>query len=130
MSHRLTDRERLAVALLPADRRYDYFVSKVVAEGQVWSLRNSQGWVVMSSEEGDECLPVWPYSEFAAEWISGEWADCSPASVPLDTWLERWTPGMERDGSMLAVFPNEAEEGIVVTPGELGDSLRAELDKQ
>jgi hypothetical protein len=56
-------------------------------------------------------------------WINGEWADCRPASIPLGVWLDRWTPGMERDGTVLAVFPYSDEEGVIVTPTELRDAI-------
>jgi hypothetical protein len=129
MSYQLTDQERQAVAALPADQRYDYFTTKVAEWEQIWSLRNVEGWVVVSSDDGEECMPVWPHADFAAEWATGDWDDCSPAAVPLDVWLARWTPGMEKDGSMVAIFPSADEEGVVVTPTDLRDSLHAELEK-
>jgi hypothetical protein len=123
MSETLSDSDILAAAILSADGRYQYSVGKMVENGEVWSLRCDDGWVVMSSQDGEECLPVWPHRQFAAQWATGEWADCTPEAVPLAVWMERWTPGLERDGTLLAVFPHSDEEGTVVTPGELFDAL-------
>jgi len=109
--------------MLSPEGRFDYFVEKLRAGNEVWSLQCDDGWVVMSSDEGEECLPVWPHEAFAAEWASGEWADCKPASIPFDVWVERWTPGLEGDGTLLAVFPDEQSEGIILAPSELLESL-------
>jgi hypothetical protein len=123
MSYPLTDSDRSVVSLLSADGRYDYFVEKVIAGGEVWSLQSDDGWVVMISPEDEECLPVWPHEAFAHEWATGEWADCRPAAISLDTWLTRWTPGMEKDGTLLVVFPDSDEQGTVVAPAELRDAI-------
>ena len=127
MSFELTEQQFRYVSHLTADQRYDYFVSTVSDWQQVWSLHGKGGWVVVSSTDGEECFPVWPHPDYAAAWATGDWADCRPEAIPLDVWLERWTPGMEQDGTLLAVFPNEEEEGVVVSPGELRDSLLEEL---
>lgn len=127
MSYPLTDNEFNAVALLSAEGRYDYFVDKVVAGGEVWSLQSEDGWVIVTSEDGEECLPVWPHPNFAAQWATDDWSDCTPTAIPLATWLERWTPGMEKDGTLLAVFPSVEGEGDIVAPRELAASIEEAL---
>ncbi|MFA7617921.1 MAG: DUF2750 domain-containing protein [Thiohalomonadaceae bacterium] len=127
MTYTLTDSDILAVALLSAEGRYEYCVEKLVTGGAVWSLRSDDGWVVMSTQDGEECLPVWPHRAFAAQWANGEWADCVPGEIPLDVWMDRWTPGLEGDGTLLAVFPHSDEQGTVVTPSELLASLEKAL---
>jgi hypothetical protein len=130
MSYTLSDSDRSVVALLSADGRYDYFVEKAVAGGEVWSLQCDDGWVTMLSHDDEECLPVWPHRDFAQQWATGEWSDCVPTAVPLDTWLQRWTPGMEQDGTLLVVFPHSDEEGTIVTPTELGSALEKARGKR
>lgn len=118
---------KLSLLQLSADERYQYFLESVAQTGEVWSLRSRKGWVMMSSE-AEECLPVWPCAELASDWIDGDWADCSPVSIPLDRWLDRWLPGMRRDGIALAVFPNMDDEGMVVGPEVLRDDLKLEVE--
>ncbi len=126
MTYDLTESEFNTVSLLSPDSRYDYFVEKIVAGGEVWSLAGEDGWVVMTSDDGEECLPVWPHEDFAAEWATGEWADCKPTAVALNEWVGRWTPGMEKDGTLLAIFPDEESEGTIVAPNELLLSIEAQ----
>ncbi|MDX1656744.1 MAG: DUF2750 domain-containing protein [Candidatus Competibacteraceae bacterium] len=126
MAYSISEKEIRNVARLSADERYDYFVTRVIDGGEVWSLRSEEGWVAVSSDDG-ECFPVWPHPDFAAQWATDDWSDCAPTPIPLEVWMHRWTPGLEQDGTLVAVFPNENEEGVVVSPGELQDSLEREL---
>ena len=122
MSETLSQQQRDAVLGLSADKRYDYFVGKVVETGQVWSLRSDKGWVMVSTD-GAQCLPVWPHPDFARDWATGDWADCQPVSIDLKAWTERWLPGMQEDEIAVAVFPSADEQGVVVEPEELLDSM-------
>lgn len=110
---------------LSAEERYDYLLDTLVNSEQIWTLKNDDGVVLMSSD-GDECLPIWPHAELAAEWASGDWADCAPTAIDLDAWMTRWLPGMEADGYALAIFPSLNAEGIVLSPRELKDELEPE----
>lgn len=130
MSNNLSAQELKRASALSPDQRYDFFVSQVVSLGQIWSLESPEGWVVLSSEDDDECLPIWSHAELAAGWATEDWSDCQPQAIPLDLWIARWTPGMVEDGSLLAVFPRDDEEAVVTDPKELLASLQAEMLKQ
>lgn len=122
MSHALTSQQFQDVLAMDADDRYEYLVTQVANQGQIWSLRSDRGWVMVSTDE-EECLPVWPSAEFAKPWINQDWSDCEPVAIDLDAWIKRWLPGMQKDGIALAVFPGTDENGMVVEPDELRDSL-------
>ena len=127
MSYTLSQKEHQASLKLSNHQRYQYFIDKVVAHGAIWSLANDEGWVTLTSE-GDNCLPVWPHADYAAEWANGEWEDCAPKVVPLDVWLERWTAGLTADETYLVVFPNLKEEALLVEPNELDEALREAME--
>jgi len=128
MSYQLSSHERHTTQSLSADKRYDHFVAKVVENEQIWILSDEQGCVIVSSG-GEQCVPVWPHPEYAAAWATDEWSDCQPTAIDLDTWMERWTPGLTEDDLMIAVFPHADEQGVVVAPSELEDSLLYLLNK-
>lgn len=130
MSYELTGDDFNLVSMLSAEGRYDYFIEKTVTGGEVWSLHSRAGWVSMRSEDDEECLPVWPHPDFAAQWAIEDWADCTPTAIPLATWMDRWLPGMAQDGTLLAVFPNDEGEGNIVSPMELLASMRAMLGQR
>lgn len=118
MNETLNPEDFQAIKGLPAEARHDYFVATIVRDEAVWILSSDQGMVMMSSG-GEQCLPVWPHPDFAAEWATGDWRDCSPDAVDLESWLERWLPGMEADDVSVAVFPASEEETVVMDAGDL-----------
>lgn len=123
MSFTLTAAERDKTLALSNYQRYQYFIDMVNEQGEIWSLANDEGWVTLSAE-GDNCLPIWPHADYAAQWATGDWSDCTPKSVTLETWLKRWTKGLKNDETLLVVFPNLEEEALLVDPEELDEDLR------
>jgi hypothetical protein len=124
MSYPLDPAQFQRVSRLPASPRFDEFVNRVCEHQQVWGLRSANGWAVVDAE-GDDCFPVWPHPDFAAAWAVNDLADCKPQAIDLDAWLSRWTPGMDKDGTLVLVFPtnDDDDEGLVMSASELEDAL-------
>src|SRR6266851_2270801 len=97
-------KEIAGVLALDGPSRYKHWIKKVADEEHLWGLWLN-GWAVMADENGHELVPVWPHSKYAALCAKNAWAGYQPKSIPLDAWLDRWTPGAERDGWLVAVFP-------------------------
>ncbi len=129
MTYKLNDKQFDSVSQLADDQRFDYFLKKVADWEDIWSLHSTEGWVELSSADGEVCLPIWPHPDFAAAWAVDDWADCQPKAIKLDIWLERWTEGLTKDDTVLAVFPVEEEEGLVLTPAELEEAILTELEQ-
>jgi len=108
----------------PGDR-YDYFVWKVTEWGEVWSLW-SDGWALMGTNQ-EEVVPVWPHPMFATHTAVQEWAGYVPKKIALDDWLNKWTPGMEKDHRLVAVFPTRQGQTITVSPLSLKNDIEEEL---
>lgn len=126
MPWEMHDKEFESVSGLSADERYAYFIKKVADFQEVWSLW-SDGWVMMGDEEGHECVPVWPHPRFASACAVGEWAGYEARLVELSPWMEKWIPGIQKDGRHVAVFPLPAGKNVVVTPARLESDLEEEL---
>ena len=129
MSWTLHPKEFETASALPFEERYEYFVKRVADWEQVWSLRSASGWSLAGAEDGREVIPVWPHEQFAAACSEGAWKGDEPTPIPLDDWLEKWLPGMERDGRLVAVFPTPANSGAVVEPQRLRNDLRVDLEQ-
>lgn len=123
MTNPMTADEQQAIVQLSAEERFEYFLEQAVATGCVWTLRGDDGGVLMSAE-GKECIPVWPNEAFAATWAVDDWADSAPFMIDLDAWMQRWLPGMQTDGLSVVVFPDDAEEGLVLRPKELKKAIQ------
>ncbi|QHJ11730.1 hypothetical protein FX988_01965 [Paraglaciecola mesophila] len=110
------------------EERLRYLVKEVVSHKQIWILTDQDGCVMLNSEDED-CAPVWPNQEFAQLWATGEWQDCEPKAIPLEKWYASWTQGLEEDDVFIAVFPNQDEEGLIISPQELDYELKQQAKK-
>jgi len=128
MAWQLGEKEVLAVSALEGPERYAYFVKRVADEQRLWSLWND-GWVLAKDDAGRELVPVWPHQDYAALCAKGEWADHTPKEINLDAWIERWLPGIEGDNRLVAVFPTDENQGVVVDSRRLTSDLEQELEK-
>jgi hypothetical protein len=82
----------------------------------------------MANEDGVELIPVWPHQRFADACANIQNQE-KAASISLEDWLEKWLPGMIRDGRQVAVFPVPGGKGTVVSPAQLKSDLSAECDQ-
>lgn len=106
--------------------RYQHFVARISDWEELWSLKNSQGFVSFSDGEGKEGIPFWPHPDYAKSIATGDWDDCSPERIELKVFLERWLPGMKNDGVFAVVFPTPEEKGMMIDPDQLGTDIREE----
>ncbi len=127
MAYKLTAEQREKVSSLSAEQRYEHFVDKISKWEEVWTLKDQDGAVMLSTDDAP-CLPVWPHPDYAIAWKTDEWSDCELLSIPLQAWMERWLPGLGEDEIDIAVFPNVDEQGIVVDPYEMNDAILQSLE--
>jgi hypothetical protein len=123
MAKRVNDQELAAVTALPAADRYSHFVEQVADWEEVWSLRGPGGWLLAGDDAGVQLMPVWPHARYAAACAVAAWEGAEPTPIPLDRWLEAWTPGLAKENRQVAVFPTPSGQGVAVTPDRLRDDL-------
>ncbi len=113
---------------LNGEERYDYFLSQVVEDREIWILVNSENrFLKIASEDGDlEHLPVWPSSDFASEYAKDS-GDLTPKSVSLPDFFKKWVPGLTKDGLDVGVFPGLDKTLWITEPEELKRDLQEEL---
>jgi uncharacterized protein DUF2750 len=116
------------VTHLAPEKRYEYFIKKVADWREVWSLWN-EGWALMGDKDHEEMVPVWPHAVFAEASAVGEWLGYKPKRIDLEDWLAKWTPGMEKDHRMVAVFPVAESQTTTASPLKLKSDLEEELTK-
>src|SRR5262245_53076158 len=129
MTKEVSDGEFRGVTALSGPDRYSHFVRRVADFEEVWSLHGASGWVTMGDDSGRKYIPVWPHKRYAEAFIRGHWQDAKATMIELDAWMQRWLPGMQRDGLQVAVFPVEGEkqQGVLVSPQQLKHDLEQEL---
>ncbi|OJW16764.1 MAG: hypothetical protein BGO49_16020 [Planctomycetales bacterium 71-10] len=124
MSYVANGKEIAAVFKLSGPDRYSHFVRRVADWGEIWSLGDGDGWKLLADDAGRELVPVWPAAAFVQALCIGEWAGCRPRAIAMDDWLEKWTPGMVRDGRKVAVPPTPEGRAVTVEPERLAADIR------
>jgi hypothetical protein len=113
---------------LTGEERYDYFLTQVLEEREIWILVNSDNrFLKIESEDGDDAhLPVWPSAEFAAGYVND--ADgLSAKSISLPDFFNKWVPGLTKDGLNIGVFPGLDKTVWITEPEELKRDLQSEF---
>jgi hypothetical protein len=118
-----------AVIRLPGPDRYKHFIARIADWAQVWTLKQTDGFVTMGDDEGHVCVPLWPHPDYAAALATGEWSACRPEEIDLVSFKDKWINGMIKDGYFVAVFPTPQEKGVVVSPERLQEDLTDELSR-
>ncbi|WP_298448672.1 DUF2750 domain-containing protein [uncultured Marinobacter sp.] len=124
----MNSEELASVLEMDGEERYDYFLSEVLEEREIWILVNSESRFlsIVSEDDGVAHLPVWPSSEFAVEYAKG--ADgLTPKSISLPDFFKKWVPGLAKDGLQVGVFPGADKTLWITKADELKKDLQDEL---
>lgn len=90
MSNALTAEQIATINQYDQEQRFKYCIKEIVANQQVWILKDEHGCVMLNTED-DDCVPVWPNREFAEAWATGEWSECEAEAISYNKWRSRWT---------------------------------------
>lgn len=126
MNAPLSTHDVSALLSLPAAERYTFFLGEAIARGTIWALKGEGGFVAFSDEDGNSCFPFWPAPELAEALADEDWADCRAEPLELDVFMDRWLPGMSKDGRLVSVCPAHDGTGIVIEPDTLLQDLLEE----
>jgi hypothetical protein len=105
MSYKVNDKELESVLKLPGPKRYQYFISKITDWKELWSIGDNDEWALVGDDSGNELVPVWPAERYAAVFCVGQWQGQQPQRLFIDHWLDKWVPGLIRDGRKVVIFP-------------------------
>jgi hypothetical protein len=124
----MSDEQLKSVLESSGEERYDYFLSEVLEEREIWILINSENRFlsIVSEDDGVAHLPVWPSSEFAVAYAKGS-DDLTPKSISLPDFFKKWVPGLSKDGLHVGVFPGLDKTVWIIEANELKKDLQDEL---
>lgn len=106
------------------------FVAAALAQEQVWSLRDEEGWALAISEEDEERLvmPFWTSAEAAAQCARDEWGGFEVTEIPLFAFTGDWLPGMAEDGYAVGLDWEADATGVAVEPELLLEAFDEFID--
>ena len=101
-----------SVIMIPAEKRYEYFIKKVVDYEEVWGLYD-EGWATTEDGKNRILIPLWPKKEFAEACAIDEWESYSATSIELEEFINDWLPGMKKDCNLASIFWNNIDSAVV-----------------
>jgi hypothetical protein len=119
----LRAQEVAAVCSLSAEDRFEYFIKRAVGSEEVWGLKEGD-WKLSANSSGLRVFQVWPFDDYARLCCVGEWAGCTPASMPLGLFLDTFVPNLDQQGIAVGVFYTPTDVGVLVPPYELAKRMR------
>lgn len=128
MSWEIGDDAAHDMLALPAEDRHDHFLQLVADWEEAWGLKDEDGWIVARQKGEPRAFPLWPHAVFAEACARGPWEGAQAEAIDLDELLDSLLPMLEEDGLPVAVFPTPEDEGVLVAPAELRESLEEELE--
>jgi len=100
----------------------DEFATEAIEAQAVWSIRDREGFPTSTNASGETAMPFWSTESRAKRVIDGvvSYKGFQPVRLELPVFLERWLPGLERDGLFVGVnWSGERATGYDMKPSEL-----------
>jgi hypothetical protein len=106
----------------------DAFYAEALRERKVWTLRDAAGFPAPINGDGLRSQPFWSLrsrAERIRESVPA-YAEMEVVELGIDSWRERWLPGLERDGLLVGLnWSGERATGFDLEPAEVERSLAA-----
>ncbi|ADM39934.1 DUF2750 domain-containing protein [Bacillus spizizenii ATCC 6633 = JCM 2499] len=123
----MNEKELEMTLKLDPEKRYRYFIKKVVDYEEVWSLSNDKGWAISEDDNGTIQLHFWPTEEHAKQCSIEKWKGTYPESISLEDFVENWLPGMLEDKVGISIFFNNIDSVSIPISQVLSD-IKDELE--
>jgi hypothetical protein len=94
----------------------------------VWTIEDDGGVPAPKGETGHRVMPFWSRESRARKIVGNvpAYAGFRSRRIPLDEWVERWLPGMARDGLRVGLnWYGSHATGYDFTPGQVLKRLAA-----
>ena len=94
-------------------------------EGRVWSIRDEGGYPIAKGPDARDdtgTLPFWSKASRARKVVGqvAAYRAFDVVEIELADWLERWLPGLEREGHLVGVnWAGPKATGYDVAPGQV-----------
>lgn len=124
---KLSDKEIQSVTALDGQKRYEYFIKRIVDNEKLYGLYND-GWV-MASDGDTKIFPVWSAKEYAELCANDEWNGFKAKAFSLDDFLEELIPNLKQDGMRVGVFYTPSNKGLVPSFEQLELDINEELKR-
>ncbi len=123
----INDKEIQSVIALDGNKRYEYFIKRIVDNEHLYGLYND-GWA-MSSDGDTKIFPVWSAKEYAEMCANDEWNGFKAKKFSLNDFIEELIPNLKQDGMKVGVFYTPNNKGVVPSFEQLESDINEEMKR-
>lgn len=113
----LSEKQIEVINNMSDETRYEHIVNQAKNNQKIWTLSDDKGCLLVDTGE-EKCLVVFSHQQLAQAWAEVDHAGCTALEIALPVFLDKWLPGMEKDGFHLAIQPNLEGESILASAPE------------
>jgi hypothetical protein len=102
------------------------FYREVARHRLVWTIRDENGFPAPLNPDGGRAQPFWSSRGRAERIIAtvAAYRGFTPVEIALDVFLERWVPGLARDGILVGVnWTGDRATGYDIAPGRVAECI-------
>lgn len=106
----------------------DSFVTELVANREVWTIRDSGGFPTSTNSSGETAMPFWSLESRARKIVDQlpAYQGFQPYKLTVEEFLERWLPGLERDGLLAGLnWSGDRATGYDMQPADVRARIEA-----
>ena len=106
----------------------DAFYREVAQTGVVWTVRDDDGFPAPFNGEGSRAQPFWSSRSRVERIIQTvpAYKDFVPVEIELGAFLERWVPGLTKDGILVGVnWSGARATGYDIAPERAAECIAA-----
>lgn len=103
------------------------FYREVAERGSVWTIRDADGFPAPLNSDGQRAHPFWSSRSRVERIIRlvDAYRGFTPVEIDLDVFLNRWVPGLSKDGILVGVnWSGRRATGYDVAPEQVAASIR------
>lgn len=108
------------------------FISEALQGAQVWTIKDTDGFPTSTNASGETAMPFWSSEKKAMSIIETvpAYLDFKPEPIPLSAFIERWLPGLKKDGLYCGLnWSGKRATGYDLSPTDLMARLAAAQGK-
>ena len=116
------------IGMSVAGAQADAFYREVLAGEHVYGVRDNGGFPAPMTSTGVRAMPFWSKRSRAQRIVENveAYAGMDVVELTVAEWLEKWVPGLERDGLMIGLnWSGQGAVGYDITPSDLLRNLEA-----
>ena len=129
MPYRLEEGQLDSLLALSSEDRYRHFLEKVADWEELWGARDTDGWLVQATSDGQSYISLWPHPHFAIDAIKRHCPGNFEEEIDFEFLLNQWLPLLKQEGIKISVFPNRQWHSVLVDADKFEADLKTEISK-